>query len=71
MAKRIEISHFGSDRTTVEVPNDATWSDVKDQIQDADNKYVCIMGEPLEDYLNEPVKEDVTVFVAPKKIAQG
>lgn len=71
MSKKIQISHFGSERTTVEVADDAVWRDVKDTIDGADSKYVCIQGEPLNDYLEEPVQEDVTVFVAPKKIAQG
>lgn len=67
----VPVVKFGNKRDTVAVPQGSTWRDVYNQIEDAPNKYVCVYGDSIEEHLDEQVKEDVTVFIAPKKIAQG
>ena len=71
----VPVVKFGNDRTeltvTSKTDNPPTYQDVKDAIEGADGKHVCVFGEPIDEHLEEPVKADVTVFIAPKKIAQG
>lgn len=71
----VPVVKFGNNREELTVTgkdgNPPTYQDVKDAIPGADGKHVCVYGEPIDEHLDEPVKEDVTVFIAPKKIAQG
>lgn len=68
---KVPVVQFGNKREYVEVPQGSTYQQVKDQIQDADNKYVCVQGESIDEYLDKQVDEETTVFISPKKIAQG
>lgn len=75
ITRKVQVVKFGNQRDEITVTgtdgNEPTWKDAYDKIEGADGKHVCVYGEPIQDHIDEPVKEDVTIFVAPKKIAQG
>lgn len=75
ITRTVPVVKFGNQRSTVTVTGkngqEPTYEDVFNAIEGAEGKHVCVYGEPIQDHINEPVKEDVSVFIAPKKIAQG
>lgn len=75
ITRKVPVVKFGNQRSEMEVTGkdgkEPTYADAKELIEGADGKHVCVYGEPIDEHLEEPVKEDVTIFIAPKKIAQG
>lgn len=75
VTRKIQVVKFGNQRSEITVTgkdgNEPTWGDAYNQIEGADGKHVCVYGEEIQEHMDEAVREDVTIFVAPKKIAQG